>query len=107
MVVTRQSRPQRLPRLNGPSGSVHPFLTPVDPARDECPDYLHLIVAPMDLGTVAARLAAGHYHTRSAVGAHLWFAGAFVPPVVPCGGMPYSGAALAWQQRGARRQPDC
>jgi hypothetical protein len=72
------------------------FLTPVDPTRDECPDYLHLIVAPMDLGTVAARLAAGHYHTRSAVGAHLWFAGAFVPPVVPCGGMPYSGAALAW-----------
>jgi len=68
----------------------------VDPTRDECPDYLHLIVAPMDLGTVAARLAAGHYHTRSAVGAHLWFAGAFVPPVVPCGGMPYSGAALAW-----------
>jgi GNAT superfamily N-acetyltransferase len=75
------------------------FLTPVDPARDECPDYLHLIASPMDLGTVAARLAAGHYQTRSAVGAHLWFAGAFVPPVVPCGCVPYSGAALSWQQR--------
>jgi hypothetical protein len=75
------------------------FLTPVDPARDECPDYLHLIASPMDLGTVADRLAAGHYQTRSAVGAHLWFAGAFVPPVVPCGCVPYSGAALAWQQR--------
>jgi len=50
------------------------FLTPVDPERDQCPDYLNLIAHPMDLGTVAARLAAGHYHTRSGIGAHLWFA---------------------------------
>ena len=34
MVVTRQSRPQRLPRFNGPSGSAPPFLTPVDPEHN-------------------------------------------------------------------------
>jgi hypothetical protein len=37
------------------------FIRPVDPERDNVPDYLHVIKSPMDLGTVSAKLNAGEY----------------------------------------------
>jgi len=49
------------------------FLYPVDPQRDECPDYLNLISNPMDLGSVAARLSEGGYEVGSGAGGHAWF----------------------------------
>lgn len=53
---------------------AHIFLHPVDPVRDQCPDYLSIIANPMDIGTVAARLAAGEYSSASGLGGHVWFA---------------------------------
>ncbi|CAN0046473.1 unnamed protein product, partial [Heterosigma akashiwo] len=38
-----------------------PFLRPVDPVALNIPDYFTVIARPMDLGTVAANLAAGQY----------------------------------------------
>lgn len=50
------------------------FLEPVDPVRDQCPDYLAIIAKPMDMGTVATRLAAGEYSCDAGLGGHMWFA---------------------------------
>jgi hypothetical protein len=61
---------------------AHIFLVPVDPERDQCPDYRNIIAHPMDLGTVAARLAARAYSSERAcssaagLGGHMWFADA-------------------------------
>ena len=41
-----------------------PFLHPVDPVRDEAPDYFDVISQPMDLTTIANKLQAGHYRDR-------------------------------------------
>ena len=38
-----------------------PFYHPVDPVRDEMPDYLDIVQQPMDLGTVVHRLRIGWY----------------------------------------------
>lgn len=39
------------------------FANPVDPVRDNCPNYLELIKEPMDLGTVKKRLQSNYYKT--------------------------------------------
>lgn len=39
------------------------FLRPVDPIRDNCPDYLDRIKSPMDLGTVMRKLKNHQYST--------------------------------------------
>ncbi|WFD36850.1 hypothetical protein MCUN1_003740 [Malassezia cuniculi] len=41
-----------------------PFIHPVDPVRDEAPDYFDVIKEPMDLTSVANKLQAGHYRDR-------------------------------------------
>jgi hypothetical protein len=41
--------------LNFTKGNIHygvMFSEPVDPARDNCPEYFKVIANPMDLGTV-------------------------------------------------------
>ena len=38
-----------------------PFCVPVDPINHNAPNYLEIILRPMDLGTVQARLRDGHY----------------------------------------------
>ena len=40
-----------------------PFIEPVNPERDGCPDYLAVIKSPMDLSTVRRRLDAHQLHT--------------------------------------------
>lgn len=42
------------------------FDKPVDPVRDQAPDYFEIIRQPMDLGTIKRRLDAGGYRTFSA-----------------------------------------
>jgi hypothetical protein len=42
-----------------------PFLEPVNPERDGCPDYLDRVKKPMDYGTIKDRLAAGGYYTSA------------------------------------------
>jgi hypothetical protein len=37
------------------------FSQPVDPVRDNCSTYFHVIVTPMDLGTVRRKLECGQY----------------------------------------------
>jgi hypothetical protein len=44
-----------------------PFLDPVDPVTDECPDYFEIIHTPCDLKTVGDRLAAHKYTTAEAL----------------------------------------
>jgi hypothetical protein len=39
------------------------FSQPVDPVRDNCPDYFRLINSPMDLGTARHKLESGQYRT--------------------------------------------
>ncbi|EKX51636.1 hypothetical protein GUITHDRAFT_49561, partial [Guillardia theta CCMP2712] len=39
-----------------------PFLEPVDPVRDGCPDYFQVIARPMDLGTVQTKLRDAGLH---------------------------------------------
>jgi Bromodomain/Cytosine specific DNA methyltransferase replication foci domain len=39
-----------------------PFLEPVDPERDGCPDYLERIKTPMDYGTIKNRIMTGKYY---------------------------------------------
>jgi hypothetical protein len=39
------------------------FAHPVDPVRDNCPDYFHVIPVPMDLGTARRKLELNQYHT--------------------------------------------
>lgn len=39
------------------------FNTPVDPARDGVPDYLHVIKNPMDLGTIRIKLDTNEYQS--------------------------------------------
>ncbi|WFC96745.1 hypothetical protein MBRA1_003407 [Malassezia brasiliensis] len=41
-----------------------PFLHPVDPVRDEAPDYFDVIKHPMDLNSVANKLQSGQYSDR-------------------------------------------
>ena len=41
------------------------FLYPVDPDRDQCPNYLEVITHPMDLSTVASKLDSGEYSSVS------------------------------------------
>ncbi|WFD03799.1 hypothetical protein MOBT1_002493 [Malassezia obtusa] len=41
-----------------------PFLHPVDPVRDEAPDYFDVIKEPMDLNSVANKLQSGQYKDR-------------------------------------------
>eukprot|EP00960_Hanusia_phi_P038493 753461-Hanusia_phi.AAC.6 len=43
-----------------------PFLEPVDPQRDGCPDYFDVIARPMDLGSVQKKLREGGYPASSA-----------------------------------------
>jgi transcription initiation factor TFIID subunit 2 len=43
--------------------SFHFYANPVDPVRDGCPTYRHVISRPMDLGTVRTNLKTGRYHT--------------------------------------------
>ncbi|KAI3622581.1 tata-binding protein associated factor taf2 [Moniliophthora roreri] len=42
------------------------FLQPVDPIRDQAPNYFGIIKEPMDLSTMGAKLEAGMYKDRSA-----------------------------------------
>ena len=39
------------------------FSQPVDPERDECPDYLTIIKNPMDLGTIVKKIESNSYQT--------------------------------------------
>ena len=39
------------------------FSQPVDPERDECPDYLTKIKHPMDLGTIVKKIESNSYQT--------------------------------------------
>ena len=39
------------------------FTEPVDPARDNCPDYFKIVVNPMDLGTVLNKVYLDIYKT--------------------------------------------
>ncbi|OHT05954.1 Bromodomain containing protein [Tritrichomonas foetus] len=41
----------------------HMFAQPVDPERDNCPNYFDIVKTPMDLGTVRKKLTAGQYKT--------------------------------------------
>ncbi|PVG01929.1 Bromodomain-containing protein [Serendipita vermifera] len=41
--------------------AAHPFLRPVDPVRENAPNYFHVIQKPMDLGTVEKRLKSHKY----------------------------------------------
>ncbi|WFD37120.1 uncharacterized protein MJAP1_000062 [Malassezia japonica] len=41
-----------------------PFLHPVDPVRDEAPDYFDVIKDPMDLNSVSNKLQSGQYKDR-------------------------------------------
>jgi len=38
-----------------------PFLAPVDPLRDGCPDYYKIISQPMDLQTIGERISSSYY----------------------------------------------
>eukprot|EP00178_Gracilaria_changii_P003326 TRINITY_DN148_c0_g2_i1.p1 TRINITY_DN148_c0_g2~~TRINITY_DN148_c0_g2_i1.p1 ORF type:complete len:465 (+),score=69.65 TRINITY_DN148_c0_g2_i1:1421-2815(+) len=40
---------------------AYPFLAPVDPVREQCPDYLERIKKPMDYGTIKKNLDKGQY----------------------------------------------
>ena len=40
-----------------------PFRQPVDPVRDNAPDYLKIITNPMDLGTMKKKLSNDEYHS--------------------------------------------
>ncbi|KAI0566476.1 Bromodomain containing protein [Gracilaria domingensis] len=40
---------------------AYPFLAPVDPVREQCPDYLERVKRPMDYGTVRKNLDKGLY----------------------------------------------
>lgn len=45
--------------LNFTKGNIHYgvlFSEPVDPVRDNCPDYLKIVSHPMDLGTVLNKI---------------------------------------------------
>ncbi|KAF4672280.1 hypothetical protein FOL47_000724 [Perkinsus chesapeaki] len=37
------------------------FLKPVDPVKDECPDYFTVVTHPMDFGTIRKKLHKGEY----------------------------------------------
>ncbi|TNV81723.1 hypothetical protein FGO68_gene7309 [Halteria grandinella] len=39
------------------------FQEPIDPKRDNAPNYFNIIAEPMDLGTVKQRLNSNYYHT--------------------------------------------
>ena len=41
------------------------FAQPVDPERDNCPNYFDVVKTPMDLGTVRKKLTSGQYKTVS------------------------------------------
>ena len=41
-----------------------PFIRPVDPVRDEAPDYFDVIKEPMDLSSVSNKLESGQYRDR-------------------------------------------
>lgn len=41
-----------------------PFMRPVDPVRDEAPDYFDVIKEPMDLSSVSNKLQSGQYRDR-------------------------------------------
>ncbi|PVU98872.1 hypothetical protein BB559_001219 [Furculomyces boomerangus] len=41
--------------------SAGPFLRPVDPISDGCPDYFDVIKSPIDLSTIQARIEEGKY----------------------------------------------
>ncbi|PKI83009.1 hypothetical protein MVES_002777 [Malassezia vespertilionis] len=43
-----------------------PFIRPVDPVRDEAPDYFEVIKEPMDLSSVSNKLESGQYKDRFA-----------------------------------------
>ena len=42
---------------------TQPFRIPVDPERDNAPDYFQIVKNPMDLGTVKRKLTEGRYTT--------------------------------------------
>ncbi|PXF42781.1 Transcription factor GTE10 [Gracilariopsis chorda] len=46
-----------------------PFLEPVDPVREQCPDYLVRVKKPMDYGTIRKRLEKGAYDSLDDVAA--------------------------------------
>lgn len=39
------------------------FAVPVDPERDNCPNYFSIVTHPMDLGTVCSKIAENKYNT--------------------------------------------
>lgn len=41
--------------------NAYPFVVPVNPERDGCPDYLERVKKPMDYGTIKSRLESGFY----------------------------------------------
>jgi hypothetical protein len=41
------------------------FAAPVDPMRDDCPDYFDVVAQPMDLSTVRLKLITGQYASVS------------------------------------------
>ena len=52
--------------LNFTKNSIHYgvlFSEPVDPVRDNCPEYLKIITSPMDLGTVLNKISLDTYKT--------------------------------------------
>ena len=49
--------------MRKPSAAV--FLTPVDPEKDNVPDYYQVIKHPIDLGTIQKRLKNGEYSNKS------------------------------------------
>ena len=49
--------------MQKPSASV--FLSPVDPEKDNVPDYYQVIKHPIDLGTIHKRLQNGEYSNKS------------------------------------------
>ena len=52
-----------LQKLMSHSKNMNVFNQPVDPEALGIPTYFQVIKEPMDLGTVLARLRAGHYHS--------------------------------------------
>jgi hypothetical protein len=68
MLVTEGQRDRCLAVLDKLSSRAisRPFSQPVDPIRDNMPNYFALVQRPMDLGTVRQKLLANEYPSVSA-----------------------------------------